>query len=411
MSRSGQQLVSLILVSVGVAALHGHLSGVGGQSRSAADSTVSLPFEMVNRHMVMHVSVNKSRPLAFVLDTGASAPIIKLDRAKELGLRLRGEARAAGAGPGTTIGAQVENATIAIPGVSGFSQPLTLALPLVNLSTGLGREIDGIIGSDFVRQFVVELDYQSGRITLHDKARFVYAGPGEAVPIAFNADRHPTLEAEVTPAGGAPIRGSFMLDTGSGGALVLHSPFVQKHALLGPNLKTEPGLGLMGAGGEISARIGRVAELKIGSYRLAAPVTVFSQDRLGAFANPALAGNIGMQIASRFKVFLDYERRRVILEPTSRLVEPFERGFTGFVVRAEGRDFRTFRIRQVVGSSPAAEAGLAAEDLIVAVDGRDSAALSLGDLLEMFDRPVAYTLTIRRGEQTLKVTLTPRPIE
>jgi S1-C subfamily serine protease len=77
-------------------------------------------------------------------------------------------------------------------------------------------------------------------------------------------------------------------------------------------------------------------------------------------------------------------------------------------VIAEGGDYRVFRIRAVLENSPAAEAGLQIDDIITAVNNQAAAELTLSTLNELFEHPVAYKLTIRRGEQTLQVTLTPR---
>jgi hypothetical protein len=38
------------------------------------------------------------------------------------------------------------------------------------LSSAIGRSMDGIIGGEFIRQFVVELDYGARRLTLHQPA-------------------------------------------------------------------------------------------------------------------------------------------------------------------------------------------------------------------------------------------------
>jgi hypothetical protein len=381
-----------------------------GTSRSgtAAAPPVSIPFEWVNRHIVLKVSVNGSRPLPFVLDTGAKRAIVKLDRAKELGLALHGTVTGRGAGPGQTVGSQVRNATFTVPGVAKPPQPLTLALPLANLAPSFGQDVDGIVGGDFIEQFVVELDFQTRTITLHDRSGFTYAGRGESVSIQFDANGHPTLSATVTPTGGAPIDGTFLLDIGSGGALVLHSPFVEQRRLLNPQVKTIRAIGTGGAGGEVAGRLGRVAELKIGAFAIKSPITLFAEDRLGAFANPAAAGNIGNQIASRFKVFLDYARKRVILEPLLTLNDPFDRAFSGIALRAEGPDYRTFRIRQVLEDSAATDAGLQIDDIITAVDGRPAADLTLTTLAEAFERPGTYELTVRRGDSIVKATLTPR---
>ena len=68
---------------------------------------------------------------------------------------------------------------------SPVSQPVAFALPLPALPPSLGRDVDGIIGGEFIRQFVVEVDYEGRRLTLHDRRTFAYAGPGETLPIEF----------------------------------------------------------------------------------------------------------------------------------------------------------------------------------------------------------------------------------
>jgi hypothetical protein len=51
-----------------------------------------------------------------------------------------------------------------------------------------------------------------------------------------------------------PIEHRFHLDTGSGAALILHTPFVREHKLLGPQSNTIRTIGLRGAGGESLGR-------------------------------------------------------------------------------------------------------------------------------------------------------------
>jgi hypothetical protein len=90
----------------------------------------------------------------------------------------------------------LEGASFSIPGLKGFSQPLTLVLPVKDLSARLGHDFDGIIGADFISQFVVEVDYQARVLRLHDRDKFKYTGIGEIVPIHLDscrrwADYHP----------------------------------------------------------------------------------------------------------------------------------------------------------------------------------------------------------------------------
>jgi len=134
---------------------------------------------------------------------------------------------------------------------------------------------------------------------------------------------------------------------------------------------------------------------------------MFSQDEAGSFANARLAGNIGAQIAMRFRLFLDYGRRRIIFEPRANVSDPFDRAFSGVALRATGEDFRTFRVSEMIEGSPAAEAGLQVGDIVAGVDGVPAAQLTLAGINAMFEKPVRYALTIRRGDQTLTLILTP----
>ena len=376
----------------------------------AAPAPIVIPFELVTRHIVVKVRIDNSRPLSFVFDTGDKVGIVDTRVATELGLKLEGEVHIGGAGSGTLPGSFVKGASWTLHGLEGFSQPLTLAIPLDRLAAKSGHDFDGIIGSDFIKRFVVEVDYQKQVLRLHDRDQFSYSGPGESVPIQLSGQGHPYIEGEVTPVGGKPIKGKFVLDLGSGGSLALLSPFVADNNLLGNGLKTIKAIGVGGAGGQSNGQIGRIASLKIGRFNIANPLTLFSQDKSGAMASRAGIGNIGQQIAGKFKVFLDYNHDRIILEPNSTFAEPIDRAFAGISLTTEGRDYSTVRIADVLENSPASEAGLQKDDVIVKIDDKPAHTLNVTRLGEMFEKPATYKLTIRRGDQTLQVTLAPRKL-
>jgi hypothetical protein len=373
-------------------------------------SEVTIPFELVAKHVMLKVTVNNSRPLWFVLDTGDKFAIVDLDRAKELGLKLGGDIQVGGVGSQTTTGAFVKETTFSISGFAGFSQPVTLAIPLKNLAARFGHDFDGILGAEFIKQFVVEVDYQLGVIKLHDKIRFAYSGPGESIPIHLNPMGHPVFEAQVVPLGGDPIKGDFVLDIGSRGSLALNSPFVASHQLLGPNLKTIKAIGVGGTGGESNAQYGRVAELKIGRYLFKNPITLFSEDKAGAFANSAIQGSVGEEVVSKFKLFLDYSHDRISLEPNVSFGGPIDHAFSGLLIEAEGKDYKTYRIKDVQEHSAGSDVGLQKNDVINAVDGRPASELTFGEVSDILERPVTHVLIMGRGDQTLRVELTPRAL-
>jgi len=392
--------------------LHGHGGGGhnGAARASAPAEAVVLPFEMATGHIIIQASVNDSRPLSFILDTGDKYGIIDVDRAKELQLTLGAAIPIHGVGPKPTPGAHVEGAAFRVAGLSGFSQPVTLAMPLSDIAARLGHAVDGIIGADFISEFVVELDYEAQVVRLHDKRTFTYDGPGEALPIRLNSSGHPIVRASVTPVGGDPIPVELTFDAGSGGALALHSPFLDAHHLPGPALPTMRAVGHGGTGGSSAGKVGRVSALTIGRSTLRDPITLFSEDRAGAFAGNDAQGNIGQKIIGRFRVFLDYGRGRILLEPTGSLDDPFDAASAGLRIDASGPDYRTFSVVDLLAAAPGSEAGLKTGDVITAIDARPASDLTLTKINEMFEHPVARTLTIRRGADTLTVTVKPRKL-
>jgi membrane-associated protease RseP (regulator of RpoE activity) len=384
------------------------ISAAQPATQSATTAPVIIPFEMVTRHIVVKVRINGSRPLSFVFDTGDKVGIVDTEVAKELGLKLDGQLRVGGAGADTLPGSFVKEATWSLPGLEGFSQPISITIPLGRMAARAGHDFDGIIGSDFIKQYVVEVDYQNRVLRLHNRDKFAYSGAGESIPIQLNQMGYPLLDGEVIPASGESIKGKFVLDLGSGGSLVLMSPVVTQHKLLGNGTNTIKALGVGGAGGQSNGQIGRVRSLQIGKFTIANPITLFSEDKAGAMATSQLVGNIGQLIAGKFKVFLDYNHTRIILEPNSTFSQPMDRATAGVVLTTEGKDFATIRVTDVLENSPASEAGIQKDDIVLSVDGKPAAELKAMGIAEMFEKAATYKLTIRRGEQTLQVPLTPR---
>ena len=64
---------------------------------SSGKSALAIPFELENNHIYVRVSVNGSRPLSFILDTGAYS-IIHARQARSIGLKLKLIGQAGGVG-------------------------------------------------------------------------------------------------------------------------------------------------------------------------------------------------------------------------------------------------------------------------------------------------------------------------
>src|ERR1041384_6787136 len=77
-------------------------------------SALKIPFRLYNNHIYLHVAVNGSAPLWFVLDTGAPN-LIAGKHARALGLKLTPAGQGSGSGDNTLDAFYAENVSFALP--------------------------------------------------------------------------------------------------------------------------------------------------------------------------------------------------------------------------------------------------------------------------------------------------------
>jgi hypothetical protein len=382
------------------------------ESGSALDSpaAASIPFEFTGNLVYLTAYPDGSRPLRFILETGAGMTGVDRATARELGLRTVGEVPVSGADEKSV---NVQIAELPELRLGGLTLPrLPVAVhSFERIQAHAGRRFDGLLGFDVLSRFVNEIDYAGRRLRLHDTLTFRYTGFGEK--LAFRLDLNLVhVPARIHQPGRRPLDGEFVVDTGAGGrnGLVFAAPFVAQHGLPAPGQHTlavwAAGLGISGA---VSAEIGYIEGLDLGALRLTRPVALFSRDRRGFLSWPGRAGVIGNEILRRARIILDYSRRELILEKNERWEDPFEFDMSGLTLSAEGDGLDVVRVTQVVEGSPAAEAGIRSGDVIAAVNGHPAGGFRLHRLRELFlGERRRYTLTIERPGGTLDVRLETR---
>lgn len=377
---------------------------LGGSVRPIA----VIPFELYSDYILVRVGVNGSGPHDFILDTGASDYFLNRRLAEVAGIALEPleEQPGLGTGEGTPPISVAKDVTFTLGSIE-FPHRTAYSVPVGGLENAIGRPINGIIGADLFTSYVVEIDYASRKLSLFDRRSFRYSGSGSVLPIKLVEDR-PFVRAELLINARTRVSGLFIIDTGDGSALNVHTPFVRKHRL---PPKGQPVLASVtfGIAGKAAQLIGRVAGLKLGRFVLKAPITAFAQAEKGSTADASYDGAIGDEILKRFKVTLDYSRKRLILEHSDGFDAPFEADMSGFSLIARDPGFSTIEVSRVLENSPAAEAGVHVGDQILTVDGKKAGEYSLETLDELFKvENREFLLTIRRGDKVIDVRLKSR---
>lgn len=357
-----------------------------------------IPFASVRNLIFVQTRVNNSKPLWFIFDTGASATIINARVAKELGLRASRTERGTGTGGAIEAG-MIDGVTLSVPGVAVSDQTVG-ALPLDDLAPYAERPLGGILGYDFIKELVVEIDYEAKLINLYEPASYDYKGAGEIVPVTFS-NHKPTVKASLVLNGHEPFEGRLEIDTGSDEVMLVNSSYVNAHGL--NDLVTNFRLGNSGgAGGMTRSHTGRVAGVRLGRFELARPLVTFSLARTGSDATTAYDGLLGGEFLRRFRVIIDYSRRRIVFEPNAHFNDPVETDMSGLEFMGEGADFKRYVVNEVIEGSPAAEAGLKEDDVLVAIDRRPASSFTLEQVRALLRREgEEHLLSVKRGAETL----------
>jgi hypothetical protein len=305
---------------------------------SSGRSALAIPFELDDNLIYVPVSINGSKPLSFILDTGAFT-IVDLARARELGVTLKHKGQTGGLGEEQQdVFIAAEKISFGLPGVTLSGQRL-LAVPLNKVEEcvdvfvvdengrdigssqgsvkGARREVDGILGAEFFSNFVVEIDYASRLINVYEPANYKYKGKGEKLRLEMTPEQI-FVHAQVLAQGRQSLPVKLMVDTGASMAIALSKRFTDEHQLLPSmdRLTPTPICGIAGMMKEKSM-LGEMDALQLGSLKITNPLAEFRRASL----DYEFDGYVGGAIFRRYKVIFDYSRRLMIMEQAQTKVD------------------------------------------------------------------------------------------
>jgi predicted aspartyl protease len=347
--------------------------------------------------------VNESSPLTFILDTGASSVVLDNRRAAELGLDTVASDDAQ-TGGGAVKAGEAEDVTIRV-GRAELAGITVATIDLRPLDGALGMRIDGILGYEIFAKYVIEIDYAAQHVRLHDPSRYRDAGRN-AVPMTLE-ERLPVIRVDLARAAGGTAEAKVELDTGLTAGLMLTRTFVESNRIVDPvqpRLRITTGALLPG---KVSAEVVRLPAVRVGSFHLERIVTNITPTSEEAGVSGNTVGLLGAELLRRFTVVIDYPHSRLLLEPNAALLEPDEFDMTGMSLAALVP--QTYSVRLVLEGSPAAEAGVQAGDVLVAIDGRPASQMALSTIRALFQQEGnTYTLQMKRGDTAREIRLTTR---
>ncbi|HLO19310.1 MAG TPA: aspartyl protease family protein, partial [Sphingomicrobium sp.] len=333
---------------------------------------VTVPFQLLNNHIILDVKVNGKGPFPFLLDTGGHL-VLTPSTLKALSLTSKGESASGGGGEALTTNGYARVERIDAGGATLSNQTaVTLDFSPVDVE---GIQLGGMIGLEFMERFIVRIDYGRRRITIMDPKKFETAqkrASGIAIPFSFY-EHMPQIAGSLD---GRAAR--FNIDTGSRSDVTMTSPYVEAEGLRAayPHgvLVTEG----WGVGGPTRSNLVRAGSMKLGPVNVERPIVGLSTAKRGAMSDSNYDGNVGSGALKRFVVTFDYGGATLYLKQGERL-DPdtghFDRSGMWLNRHAAGLE-----IMDVTRGGPADVGGLKAGDVVTAIDGQSVSKRSLSEV-------------------------------
>jgi hypothetical protein len=342
--------------------------------------SVEVPFETYGNHLFLHGKLNNTVTRDLLLDGGAADIFISASKAQAFNLKPVGKSYIPGGTTGQVLTHRVKGVTLKLGSLT-LQDRESVVLPTAEttkLSQFFGRTVTGIVGYELFQQHVVEVDYQHQVLRLHRPQTYRYQGKAKPIPLKVEGER-PYVEIAVSPYGYPALKGSFMLDLGSSGAVLMTigCGLDQKLIAAAPKVLVRKLSTIHGAN---NVYLSRVQQIQIAQQPIERPIAVFTADPQAECDRAT--GKIGNQILRQFKVIFDYPHRQLILEPNlePRSTDPYEYDLSGLWLQATGADFKTYRIETVYPDTSAAKAGIQPGDILKEIDGKSTTQLNLAQL-------------------------------
>ncbi|HKQ96986.1 MAG TPA: PDZ domain-containing protein [Candidatus Polarisedimenticolia bacterium] len=404
----GFGLLLLVGLPAGVAATHeiqreAHTLPPARVEVRSEDGMVTIPFRLVNNHVVIPASINGTR-LDLVLDTGMpmeGVMLYKNDKVRGLGLEPAAgmKAQVAGAGgDGAPVMAEIaEGLTIDLDALR-LTDARAIVAPQIPAFTSYH---DGVIGASLFRNFVVAIDFDAGRITLHDPKTWTAPEKAASVPIRIEHNA-PYAAITVLTLDGRRLPAEVVVDLGASHPISLNLGTLKGLEAPAATISTIVGRGL---GGYVRGQVGRIGGIEVGGLLVKEILATFPikehQDPGGKRMGH---GNLGNGFLQRFNVAFDYAHERMLLTPNKGFDRPFEWDMSGIYFQPEND--ATLRIADVVRNSAAAKAGLAVGDVVTRVNGRPVSAGDLPDVRQQLRQDgETVTITATRNGKPIDATL------
>jgi predicted aspartyl protease len=347
------------------------------------DKSITIKFKSSSNLIIIPVTINDSDTLNFILDTGIRYPIItELPFVNKLNLNYMMPVEIKGLGEGIELTAyRSANNTLNIKGLTAQNQEVQMIIDEnFQISHILGIPVHGLIGFNLFKDYIVEIDYISEKLTLHKPEYYKYRDRKKDIimPLQFDGNK-PFVNTHIVTDESTKVPVKLLVDTGASDAIWLSEKSDERINFPKNSIETFLGRGLSG---DLYGIKGRIEGIWVGPLILPQPIVAFPNseviDQLMTSNNRN--GTIGAEILRRFHVTLDYRNSRLTLRPNHKINEGFNYNMSGMEIINPMPGLPIYTVSNIRENSPAYLAGLKENDQIVSLNNNRDKEMELNDI-------------------------------
>ena len=408
----------------------------------------TIKFKLINNLIILPIEVNGTE-LTFILDSGVSSPVIfNMKSSDSLKFNELKTVKLRGLGKGESVEAVLsKNNKIKFGDIFTLHQNIYIIYnEKLDLSGKLGFPVNGIIGYDILKDFVVTINYISKKITFTKPENYEYkkCRSCETFDLFFYKNK-PYINAEITIESPElkTIPVQLLIDSGGTDSLWL---FVdEEKGITIPDNSFEDFIG-EGISGSIFGMRSRIKSFALKSFVIENPNVAYLDSLSTIYAKRLKTrnGSLGGNILKRFKVIFDYPNSKLTLKKNRNFNDEFTYNMSGIELIYGGQTLvkeikRTtfgisddpghssantitfdytysfsfkpvYKIAYLRKNSPAKLVGLRVGDYLIRINGKQAYNYKMSEItLKFYTNEDKYIrLTIDRDGQEMEFSFKPK---
>nr|WP_294775391.1 PDZ domain-containing protein [uncultured Flavobacterium sp.] len=404
-------------------------------------SKVSIPFQLINNLIFIPIKVN-GEELTFLLDTGVEETVLfSLDDKDQVEFFHLEKILLKGLGSDAAVTAYKSSKNkMEVKGLCDEEHEIYLILDQeFNFSSQVGIPVNGIIGYNFFKNHLIEIDYLHRRVLVYNDLNLKVLKRLQKSYIQENIqieENKPYYSSLVTAEGESHLM-KMLIDTGNSDAIWVFLNKAKQFRLPGKTIYDFLGRGFSG---NVYGLRGRIDEFTFGNKTFRKPIGTFPDSTSIKSVNfvPNRVGSVGGEVLVRYSVFFDYPNGKIYTKPNANFNKPFNFNMSGLEVQHDGLEWvketsvennnkgvtvytvqpnesrvqenlkikfelkPVFTIYSVRKDSPAELAGIRKGDKLIRIEGRNTQDLNIekiNDLLKSEEGKTIELIIERNGKQ------------